>query len=81
MEFRGLILRNRSYRRFDQSVAVAMGDLVECVDLARLSGSGGNVQPLKYSLSTDPAMNARIFPHLRWAGYIPDWPGPADDGR
>ena len=45
---RELIERNRSYRRFDSGVAVDEGTLRELVDLARLSGSGGNMQPLKF---------------------------------
>jgi nitroreductase len=73
---RDLVLKNRSYRRFYQDIPVSLETLKELVDLARLSGSGANKQPLKYVLSCDPAMNARIFPELAWAGYLKDWPGP-----
>jgi len=55
--------------------------LRELVDLARLSASGANRQPLKYILSCDPQKNALIFPHLRWAGYLKDWGGPAEGER
>jgi nitroreductase len=51
------------------------------VDLARLSASAANLQPLKYFLSHDAESNSRIFPHLAWAGYLKDWPGPADGER
>jgi len=51
------------------------------VDLARLSASSGNIQPLKYILSCDPEKNARIFGHLGWAGYFDDWPGPPQGER
>lgn len=78
---RELVFRNRTYRRFDQNFAVGMDTLRELVDLARLSGSAGNKQPLKYILSCDPRKNALIFEHLAWAGYLPDWPGPADGER
>lgn len=76
-----LIRRNRSYRRFHQDVPVSMKTLRELVNLARLSASGSNLQPLKYVLSSDPATNAKIFPHTRWAGYLEDWEGPADGER
>jgi len=78
---RDLILKNRSYRRFDQKVAVGIETLRELVDLARLSASGGNLQPLKYILSCDPQRNALIFSHLAWAGYLEDWPGPSEGER
>lgn len=78
---RDLIRKNRSYRRFYQDVAIDIQTLRELVDLARLSASGGNVQPLKYILSCDPQKNALIFPHLVWAGYLKDWPGPSEGER
>jgi len=73
---RELILKNRSYRRFHQEVSVEMDTLKELVDLARHSASAGNRQPLKYMLSCDADKNALIFPHLAWAAYLADWPGP-----
>jgi len=78
---RDSILKNRSYRRFYQEVAIEPEALRELVDLARLSASSGNVQPLKYILSCDPQKNALIFPHLAWAGYLKDWPGPREGER
>ena len=74
-------LSNRSSRRFHQDVRVDMETLRRLVNLARLSASAGNWQPLKYILSCDLESNARIFPHTRWAGYLKDWPGPAEGGR
>ncbi len=71
-----LVRKNRSYRRFYQDVPVAPETLRELVDLARLSATGSNLQPLKYVLSCDPEVNARIFPCTRWAGYLKDWDGP-----
>jgi nitroreductase len=51
------------------------------VDLARLSASAANKQPLKYILSTDPGMNSLIFQNIAWAAYLRDWPGPAEGER
>jgi nitroreductase len=76
-----LVTQTRSIRRFEESAPVARETLRELVDLARLSASGGNLQPLKFLLSADPERNARIFPHLSWAGYIADWAGPAEGER
>jgi nitroreductase len=81
MDLRDLVRKNRSYRRFRQERAIDRAALEEFVDLARLSPSSGNQQPLKYFLSYDDETNARIFPHLAWAGYLKDWPGPAEGER
>ena len=76
-----LVRKNRSYRRFHQDVLVDLETLRALVNLARLSASANNLQPLKYILSCQPETNARIFPHTRWAGYLKDWPGPAEGER
>lgn len=76
-----LILRNRSYRRFDENHPIGRDELLEMIDAARLSASGRNAQPLKYYLSSDPETNEAIFPTLAWAGFLTDWPGPAPGER
>src|SRR4030066_609860 len=76
-----LVLKNRSYRRFYQEVSIELETLRELVDLARLSASAMNLQPLKYMLSCEPKKNALIFSHLGWAGYLKDWPGPIEGER
>jgi nitroreductase len=76
----GLVLKNRSYRRFYQKHSIDSKTLKDLVNLARLSASSGNAQPLKYILSCAPQKNALIFPHLTWAALVKDWPGP-DDGE
>lgn len=76
-----LVLKNRSHRRFHQEAVIETETLRELVDLARLSASALNLQPLKYVLSCDPKRNAVIFPHLDWAGYLKDWPGPGEGER
>jgi len=73
-----LILKNRSYRRFHENHNVSFEELKELVDLARLSASGRNLQPLKYFLSADKDTNEKIFSTLAWAGYLKDWDGPEE---
>lgn len=76
-----LVHTTRSFRRFKQNESVDMETLRYLVDLARLGGSARNVQPLKYVLINAPTLNARIFPHLGWAGYLRDWSGPREGER
>jgi nitroreductase len=78
---RDLVIRNRSYRRFHEDFRIEMDTLRELVDLARLSASAANQQPLRYILSCDPAKNALIFPHLAWAAYLKEWSGPGEGER
>ncbi|NOQ28454.1 MAG: nitroreductase [Bacteroidales bacterium] len=73
-----LILKNRSYRRFYQDHKISIDELKDLVELARLSPSGRNLQPLKYFLSSDTETNEKIFSTLAWAGYLKDWDGPTE---
>jgi nitroreductase len=81
MILRDLIRSNRSYRRFDQHHEIDRSILVELIDLARCSPSAANLQPLKYFISWKPDRNDLIFPHLTWAGYLRNWPGPQQGER
>jgi len=78
---RNIILKNRSYRRFHEDFIIDEKTLRELVGLARLSPSASNLQPLKFVLSFTPKTNDLIFPSLRWAGYLKNWPGPAKGER
>jgi nitroreductase len=81
MNLKELILKTRSYRRFDESYTVDSKTLESLVDLARLSPSGANRQPLKYVLCNTPECCERVFPYLAWAGYLTEWPGPEKGER
>ena len=73
-----LILKNRSYRRFYQNKFIETSALKELVDLARLSPSGANIQPLRYILSNSKELNDTINKYIFWAGYYKDWDGPSE---
>jgi len=79
---RDLVIANRSCRRFYQEVPIELETLRELVDLARLSASGSNRQPLKYILSCDPQKNALIFSCVGWAIFNGQRdPGPPEGER
>lgn len=78
---RDLILKNRSYRRFDESIKIPLEKIKTWVELARFSASGRNMQPLKYVICTNEKINQEIFKHLGWAGYLTDWKGPESGER
>ena len=76
-----LIRKNRTCRRFIQSRSIDLNILNELVNLARLSASAANLQPLKYIVSCASEKNAEIFDCLTWAAYLKDWPGPQEGER
>jgi len=76
-----LVRRNRSYRRFYENRVIEKETLQELINLARLSPSSANLQPLKYIISNTPEKNSLIFPCLAWAGYLKEWPGPQEGER
>ncbi len=81
MNFIELVEKNRSYRRFHESDPVRTEVLRELINLARITPSAANRQPLKYVLSNNPEMNSKIFSTLAWAASLPDWPGPEKGER
>ncbi len=71
MTIREAVEKNRSYRGFDPSVPMTRAQLGSLVELARLSGSAANKQPLKYFLSCEEPTNGRILKELHWAAMLP----------
>jgi nitroreductase len=81
MNLKELVFRTRSYRRFYESHSIDYKTLENLIDLARLSASGANRQPLKYLIYYSPEDCARIFPSVVWAAYLKDWDGPEPGER
>lgn len=76
-----LIRKNRSYRRFHELEKITADQLIKWISVSRYCSSGKNMQPLKYIGITKPETASAIFPHLAWAGYLPEWNGPGDGER
>ncbi len=70
MDFKQLILRNRSYRSFDEKTLLSREQVQSFIECARLSPSAGNNQPLKYFISCDEKTNALIQPLTAWAAKL-----------
>jgi nitroreductase len=69
MQVSEAIYKRRSIRRFKQD-AIPLETLKKLVDAARVAPSAANLQPLRYILIANPRLCERLFPALRWAGYI-----------
>src|SRR5512133_2087609 len=81
MNIKELVSKNRSYRRFEEEYKIEYKTLESLINLARLSASGANRQPLKFLLYNTPDQCKKIFPTLSWAGYLTEWPGPVKGER
>ncbi len=67
-----MMLRQRTYRSFDESVRISREELLGFVDNARLMPSSMNIQPLKYRLVNRPEECAVMLSHTRWAAALPE---------
>jgi nitroreductase len=76
MNLKDLVYKTRSYRRFDESYHIDIKTLESLVDLARMSASAANRQPLKYLLFNSTESCDIVFPSIAWAAYLKDWEGP-----
>lgn len=76
-----LVIRNRSYRRYDEKSRLSTEFLRSLIELARLSPSSRNQQALKFKIISDQMGCEKLFPSLAWAGYLKDWHGPVEGER
>lgn len=76
-----LLQQNRSIRRFIQNDRIPVEALLRWVGNCRYCASGRNAQALKYVVVHQEEECAKVFPLLAWAGYLKDWPGPAEGER
>ena len=67
-----LVLKNRSYRGFDRSTRLSREDLMELVDLSRLSPSSMNRQALKFHIASDEDEVKKIQALTGWARRLPE---------
>ena len=62
-----LVLRQRSYRSFDENVRISRDELLTFVDHARLGPSSINMQPLKFKLCTEKEECDILLRNTKWA--------------
>ena len=64
------ILNRRTIRRFDEKKEIPLELLERMVNAARVAPSAANLQPWDFIVVNEKELCDKIFPHLRWAGYI-----------
>ena len=76
MKLEDLLRKTRSYRRFYQQENVDIATKKGVVANVFMAASPANLQPLQFILVNNEKVGDEIFPNLKWAGYLPQWPGP-----
>ena len=67
-----LMVKERSYRSFDESVKIDRATLVSFVENARLIPSSVNLQPLKYKICDCTEERDLVLSLTKWAALIKD---------
>ena len=80
MEVLDAIARRRTIRRFRQE-PIPFALLEKLADAGRLAPSGANLQPAEFIIVDDPALVARVFETVAWAGYIAPAGNPPEGKR
>ncbi|MDR2696726.1 MAG: nitroreductase family protein [Deltaproteobacteria bacterium] len=81
MDLLQLASEARTCRRFVQDARIGQDDLHWLMECVRCAPCGRNAQVLRYVLVGSPEKCADLFVHLRWAGALKDWDGPAEGER
>lgn len=66
-----LIIKNRSYRGYDESYAFTREQMENYVDGARLCASSVNIQPLKFFMAWQKDDVDKLRSRVRWAKQLP----------
>ena len=81
MDFLQIVSEARTCRRFVQDARISREDLDWLMECVSRVPCGRNAQVLRYVLVSSPEKCAELFVHMRWAGALKDWDGPAEGER
>lgn len=73
-----LVVKNRSVRRYDNSVKLDRELLSELVDIGRLCASAGNLQRIRFATVCEEENVRAVRELLGFAAYLKDWNGPCE---
>lgn len=76
--FSDLMIKARSYRRFDAKRRLTESEVISFIDDARLSASAGNLQRIRYAVITGDDACREVRNNIAFAAYLKDWDGPSE---
>lgn len=65
-----ILIKSRSYRRFDEAFSISSETLRELVDITRYTPSTVNSQALKFRIVNNKTENSEVFKTLHFAGLL-----------
>lgn len=72
-ELKTLVKDARTTRKFKQDEKVSIQDLKDILDVARITSSAKNMQPIKYILVTKEEDVQKLAKTAQWAAHLKDW--------
>mgnify|MGYP000008056898 CR=1 FL=1 len=71
--FKELINNTRCTRRFKENQSISKEDLTDIIDVARVTSSAKNMQPLKYIIINDEKTVKEMASRVTWAAHLSEW--------
>lgn len=71
--FKTLVKSSRCTRRYEKDFEVSASTLEELIDIARVTSSAKNMQPLKYILVTNKDAVHKLAQTAMWATHLTNW--------
>jgi len=78
-KLKALVQKARTTRRFEKDGIVTIEDLREILDVARITSSAKNMQPIKYILVTKEEDVLKLAQTAAWAAHLKDWDQSEDE--
>lgn len=78
-ELKSLVKSARTTRRFKKDTQVTNEDLRQILDIARITSSAKNMQPIKYILVTKKEEVLKLAQTAAWAAHLKDWDQSEDE--
>lgn len=78
-ELENLIQTSRATRRFQKDALVTLDDLKELINIARITSSAKNMQPIKYIIVTQKEQVQKLTSTAAWAAHLKEWDQSEDE--
>lgn len=66
------IRKRRTIRKFND-FSVKRECVLQIIEAGRLAPCSANLQSLKYLVVEDKKIRQKMYPYIKYAGYVPDW--------